>query len=109
MFNLLLLFVLGLFCLHGNPCLPLFGEYAKIINMTQSKWKKIGIAVTERELEMVKIVKKSTKLNSRELFIGIVSMLWDDVPKKYKKKFIEKYEEQKKRVKKKIAEAKRRK
>ena len=75
--------------------------------MTQDKWIKIGIAVTKRESEMLKIVKKGTQLNSRELLIGIVGMLWDDVPKKYKKKFIEKEEEQKKRFKKGIRKVKR--
>ena len=75
--------------------------------MTQNKWIKIGIAVTKRESEMLKIVKKGTQLNSRELLIGIVGMLWDDVPKKYKKKFIEKEEEEEKKFKKGISKIKR--
>ena len=78
--------------------------------MTKDKWTRISIALTKRELEMLKIVKNWFGVNSRDMVRFLIGSVWDDIPKKYKKKLEEKQgnlEKQKKKVKRKISEAKR--
>lgn len=78
--------------------------------MAKTKWVRISVALTKEELEKLNIVKKWHEVTYRDMLINVVvKLIWDDVPKKYRKKFEDKQKKQKKRAKKQITEIRKRK
>ena len=70
----------------------------------------ISVALTKEELEKLNIVKKWFDVTYRDMLMNVVVKLsWKYVPKKYRKKFDEKEEKQKKDVKRNIYKIKKRK
>jgi len=70
----------------------------------------ISVALTKEELEKLNIVKKWFDVTYRDMLMNVVVKLsWKYVPKKYRKKFDEKEEKQKKEVKRNIDKIKKRK
>lgn len=53
----------------------------------KGKWKRISIALTEKELDMLKIVKNYYGVNNREILTGMITVIWEEIPKKHKKEY----------------------
>ena len=68
----------------------------------KEKWKRISIALTEREIDMLKVAKKYFGLNNREILMGTIGVIWDSITKKYKKEYGKKWEKHQKKIKEKI-------
>ena len=56
------------------------------------------MALTEKELDMLKIVKDYYGINSREVIQGVFSATWDEIPKSRKKSFENKWKKEKKKI-----------
>ena len=50
------------------------------------EWKRISVALTEEEIEVLKLVKTYYKLNNREILMGAVNVVCEEIPDGYKKK-----------------------
>jgi len=68
----------------------------------KEKWKRISIALTEKEIDMLKVAKKYFGLNNREILMGAIGVIWDSIPKKYKKEYEKQWEKHQKKIKEKI-------
>lgn len=72
----------------------------------KNKWKRISIALTEKELDMLRVVKNYYGINNREILTETITVIWEEIPKKYKKEYEKKWGKQNKKIKKTLRQKK---
>ena len=64
----------------------------------RKEWKRISVALTEKEINTLKLVKNYYKLNNREILMGAVNVVCEEIPDEYKES-LEDEESQKEKIK----------
>ncbi|MCL5408719.1 MAG: hypothetical protein M1135_01670 [Candidatus Omnitrophica bacterium] len=57
----------------------------------RQNWQRITIALTEKEADKLKVVKKYLNMNSHQIMQRLIEIGWEKIQGKYKKNFEKKW------------------